>query len=75
MSHPTLIDLAYLCASLRKAQRQYFAARKRRPHDPCEKELRAARSWESQVDAAVAAILASQQKTLPGLEEGGDGPG
>jgi hypothetical protein len=73
--NPTAIDLAYLGLAMRKAQARYYEARRARPHDQCRKEFMTAREREKRFDAAVAAVLVRQQQTIPGMEEGGAGPG
>lgn len=66
-----LTDLARLGAAMRRAQKAYFDAAKKRPHTPPKEELLAAKAAEVRFDRAVAAALQRERACLPGMEGGG----
>ncbi len=72
-----LLALARLGLEMRRAQRDYFEAKKRMPHAPVGGDVwRRLRGLEERFDRAAREALNREQQALPGMggEEGGEPP-
>lgn len=65
-----LTDLARLGLAMRRAQRDFFEARKKNPGVRSDVEFREAKDAERRFDTAVRDALARERVSLPGLEGG-----